>query len=250
MPDPDLHRGIVIDPEKRDAKRLDQTLKNLELRVKGLDWWLKCFGIVGAFLGVLITASTAWNGYSLWSEGQRVRMSLELRSRVLPNGKLHVDAVLKNDAQREVNLAIIGVRLWKADWTEGIGVADRPELLLYSDIRVGMCKPGVCGETSDRTQLVELSHPVALASGETDTIALGSYSVMPSLLSEGIWVEGQAYAREYDRGECAVVGRPPIRGAFPFFCETSRVGIPECHVNPDCKFAVDARFVTSTGNQQ
>src|SRR5437879_3113590 len=137
---------LRIDPMKLDNERLDHRLKELEVGVKKVDTWLKRFGIAGACLGLIVTAGTILTGYKTYQEGKRVNVALTVSDQLLPRGRVLVNAELKNDSRRQVQLAMIGVRLWKAAWTNGTEIATRPDLLQFSEIRVAECPDNVCDD--------------------------------------------------------------------------------------------------------
>lgn len=218
-------------------------LNRLDIELKKIESWVKRVGLV-------LTLLTIWNAggqsvliwYQIAEHEEKQRLNVEMKMLPLeaPAGNgLFLSASLTNNSGRQINVLMLGVRIWKQEWVEGDEVLTKPELLIYSDSKVARCPPGICPARTDKTSLRNDDHPTVLATKETQTYTFGMYPVPPEELARGVWIEGFAYPVEQDEGTCVMTGAPPAAGTFPRVCNELVSG-QGCPPTASCKLAASA----------
>lgn len=241
-------------PPPPSLKSIDDKLKELDLKVKGLDVWLKRGSVVGGLIGLFISVITVLNSCEQNErariqeiEKRRVNVRMELKAFNVPvKNAIYLSGSLTNNSARQINVAMVGIRIWNADWTSGIG--DNPEYLVYSDNMVANCPPRFCPDSKNtkKNRLRDSGQPIALAPGETHEATYGPYDIPPKEWKRGVWIEGRAYTVEQDEGICVLAGPPELEGTFPAICEESRTNVPECYQGAACLYAVAAPYFHPT----
>ncbi len=248
-------------PPTPSLESIDDKLKVLDLKLKALDVWTKrgsiVAGILGVFLSIITLMNTCEQGriardqnqiiHSQETEKRRVNVHMELKAVSVPPKKaIYLNGTLTNNSARQINIAMIGIRLWNADWSSAI--QDNPNYLVYSDNMVADCQPSIClaSKNTDKNRLQDSGHPIVLAPGEVHEATYGPYNIPPAEWRSGVWIEGRAYTVEYDEGRCLLVGPPELEGTFPAFCEESRTNVPECYEKANCLYAATAPFFHPT----
>jgi len=217
------------------ATKQDRAEKDFELRLKKLDWWVKFIGIGGTILGAILTVFSIINTINqnklvktqeelsrLQKEGllekRRVNMSVELSaSPGLAEKTIAVGLKITNNSSREVNIATIGIRIWRHSWESGDRLEDRPDLIIFSDNSIADCPKSMCPRRTPKS-LLRSENAIALASGEIQVDTYGPYSIPTTDWNQGVWIEAFVRPFEQDDGICAIKGPPSTEGGFPLFC--------------------------------
>src|SRR5437588_5109888 len=130
---------------------------------------------------------------------------------------------------------MLSIRFWK-DWSAGASPMATPQKLIFSDNRVASCPPSICPKADQKFRLVSFENEVVLPSGESYELIYGPYDI-PQDVTDGYWLEGFAYTREQDQGECAIAGPPLVDAALPQYCDKNKLNVKGCYLKDDCKFA-------------
>src|SRR5205085_8524273 len=176
---------------------IDEKLKELDLKLKGLDSWVKWIAIVGGVIGLVISGLTGWNiwnqirlansqehrAHNEETEKQRVNVKLELKAFNGPaKNAIYLTGTLTNNSARRIDIAMIGIRTWKWNWSSDI--EDNPDYLVYSENMIANCPPQICSDSKStsskepvRTKLRDTGQPIGLAPGETQSDTYGPYYI-------------------------------------------------------------------------
>ncbi|HEX8846390.1 MAG TPA: hypothetical protein VF791_17215 [Pyrinomonadaceae bacterium] len=250
---------------------IDDKLKKVDLKLKGLDTWVKRIAILGGSIGLIISLLSIWNTWNQIhltrsqeqlarsqeqlarsqeqrarneeTEKRRVSVKMELKAFNAPvKNAIYLNGTLTNNSARQINILMIGVRIWHHNWSSDI--EDDPDYLVYSDNMIANCTPKNCPDSKNtsKTRLLDTKLPIALAPGETLSDTYGPYKISLADWSSGVWIEGRAYTIEQDEGICVLAGPPELEGTFPAVCEESRAKEPECYENAGCLYASTAAF--------
>jgi hypothetical protein len=177
-----------------------------------------------------------------------IDVTLKLTPEFIPhdNKRVWVKATFTNSGTRQVSIAMFGLRLWKQQWSNNVTVQSSPTLLIFSDTYIKDCPPSICPDTSPNARLLPFSHVIILpGKGLPYEEKFGPYEISPEWVRKGFWLEGWAYTHEQDEGTCAVAGPPIVKGAFPQFCDSKKLGQKECYKLNDCKAAYSASVYVS-----
>jgi hypothetical protein len=231
--------------EMKNAKAAAQTLKTAvakaELRLAGIERWVKYASMAGALIaayGAVVAAYVAFSQRKLLEaqsleqmEKQRVSYKLRLSPVLLPNHKsFYVRATMRNLSVRRLTVMMIGVRVWQGDkWQYDRSVKDNLSELIVSDNLVSEV-PDKWTQNEDRLKLHRLGEEITLEPTELDSDeTFGPYSIEESQVERGFWVMGRLYVEETERGKCGIdPARQPDRGTLPHVCELNSKGSPDC----------------------
>src|SRR5437016_7183685 len=136
-------------PIKRQRSKIPSSKNDIDLTLKRLDKWIKLIGIIGAIVGLALTAMSIWNLHKQNSfyeaqqlllqrqgeaegEKRRVNVKMELKpfNGPIKNG-IYLVSTLTNSSARQIDIAMLGMRIWNQYWRSDI--EDNPEYLVYSD---------------------------------------------------------------------------------------------------------------------
>ena len=234
-------------------------LRDSLVTLEKLDKWVKVIGIAGGFLGLGLTLMSIWNLSSqrrlqqtqqrlvqyqatAEAEKQRVNVSMELKAFDAPvKNAVYLTSTLTNHSARQVNIAMVGIRIWNQDWRSDI--QDDPKYLVFSDNMVANCPTQICAQSGNSTKTkLWNAVQIVLAPGETESNTYGPYSIPRNDTSRGVWIEGRAYTEDQDQGKCLIAGPPVLEGTFPAICEESRLTETKCYETARCKYASTAAF--------
>lgn len=122
--------------EKSDAP----SSQDIDFTLKQLDKWVKRIRIIGGLLGLALTAMSIWNlsnqrglqnaqqqllvhQATAEAEKQRVNVSMELKAFNAPmKNRVYVTSTLTNHSARQVNMAMVGIRIWNQNWHSDIEI--------------------------------------------------------------------------------------------------------------------------------
>lgn len=230
--------------------------KGIDLTLKRLDKWVKIIGIVGGVLGFGLTVISIWN-LLLQRElsktqtlvlqhqvedaeaKQRLNIGLELITTRARGNAVNISLRVSNYSARPVGIAMIGIRIWRKDWSNADDtLKNHPELLIYSMNRIVDCPVAICPKQTSKSKLENTQHQLLLGPGPGGplTQSFGTFPVSSEDLQRGVWIEGLAYTVEGLKEKCTVAGPPVFDGAFPIFCEESSKFEDRCYERAECAY--------------
>lgn len=216
-------------------------------RIDRIERALKKLTAVGTTLGVVLTLFSillTWQQCrlsALQADEARARrlvnMDVELKtSEDAPDKGLTVFVTATNNSTSSVQIAMVGIYVWKDSWRSGDTLQEKPELLVYADNLVADCPPKICPQQTPRGVL-RTTYTETVPPGASMADGFGPYPVPAEELERGVWV--QAFVRpveQYDGSRCVLVGPPTLENGFPAFCEEARRSFKNCDDTTDCLF--------------
>ena len=234
--------------EEHDASPTD-----IDLTLKRLDKWVKTIGIVGAILAPILTASSIINVVRQnrlvamqeelvrlqgeeHAEKRHVNIAVELRAaNALTANNIVVFATLTNKSSRNLDIAMIGIRIWRHDWKSRNTLQDSPHQLIYSENIVADCSPEICPQKTSNS-LLRTGYPISLAPGESQADSYGPYPISKADWQRGVWLEALLRPVQQNEGVCSITGPSSVTGGFPDFCEESIKDQKDCNDRSSCLF--------------
>jgi hypothetical protein len=228
---------------------LEVHLDRIEVKLKDLDVLTKRLGILAAVIGLLVTGLNI----GLWVfqlklmraqaseqiEKNRVNVAIELAPLFDPENprKFWVNVKFINHSYRQVKIAMLGIRIWK-DWSSETSVGTTPDNLLFAENRINDCAKVTCPLTTSKSRLVQLDHEIIVTPNVQDYVeTLGPYQFPVKSARKGFWLEGWAFTKEQDEGDCVIVKPATFEGALPTICQERFASLPGCERKGICKSA-------------
>jgi len=234
---------------ERGKQGLEMQQDRIELKLKALDVLTKRIGIVAAVVGLLVTALNI----GLWvfqlkltraqaseqTEKNRVNLGMELTPLFDPSNprKFWINAKFVNHSYKQVTIAMLGFRIWK-QWSRETSVLTTPTDLLFSDNLINDCARVQCPVITSKTKLAKLDRDIVVTPNDQNYAELfGPYELSLNEAPSGFWLEGWAYTKEQDEGDCVVAKPATTDGAFPKICQQRFLLSPDCETRGRCKAA-------------
>ena len=229
--------------DKCDKGRLDR----IELRLKRI-------AVVGALLGLVLTTLNilqAWQQRRLSQaqevqtnlvadearERRRVNLDVDLKtSEAAPDKGLTVFLTATNNSSQSVDIAMVGVLIWKNTWKSGDILREKPEKVIYVDNVVAGCPADVCPRETPRS-ILRSGYPETVSPGASMADGFGPYPIAREELRRGVWIQAFVLPVEQDdESKCVFVGPLTLERGYPVFCEEARKDVKDCDNDTECLF--------------
>jgi len=255
--------------DKKDPEHLDLTLKRL-------DTWVKAIAIVSGIFGLLLTALSIWNLFTqrelsfaqrelakaqqlvLQHQAEQAEAKKELNLGVeviatpAQGNEVNISMRVTNYSVRTVHISMLGMRIWKKNWTSADDIFEKhPELLIYSASKIVNCPANICPRESPKSRLIGTQHRIILGpvGGAPVTESFGTVSIPKGDLKAGVSIQAIAYLVEGIKEECTVVSPPRFEGAFPVICEVSKKDQTDCGKKSECAYEEATQTYPKTENK-
>lgn len=248
-------------PPAADCCRVKEDAASaLDLKLKGVELWVKRIGIAGALVGFLVTFLSAWNLYRQGElfvaqqrladtqeklfvaqeqlsrsqqtlakyqaeeleQKRRVNLKVEAKVEELSGQRIRVHVSLTNESTREVSVAMVGVQIWDSTWAGEKLDCNLDKVIFVDNVIAHPCPPDTCPpEEGPSKSRTRGDDQIFVAVGETHQEVYGPYMIPDDAWRRGLFVEVFVLPAEQGEGRCVVSGPPACAGDFPRFCAES-----------------------------